>query len=58
MVERYRFRCQPAGSARADRAPNEPMTAQPHVGKSVYLKLDLETTQWGIVAPDFEGESR
>jgi hypothetical protein len=42
----------------ADRAPNEPMTAQPHVGKSVYLKLNLETRQWGIVAPDFEGESR
>jgi hypothetical protein len=42
----------------ADRAPNEPMTAQLHVGKGVYLKLDLETMQWGIVAPDFEGESR
>lgn len=42
----------------ADRAPGEPMTARPSVGKSVYLKLDTETMQWGIVLPDFEGESR
>lgn len=41
-----------------DRLPNEPMTAQPSVGKSVYLKLDTEHMQWGIVEPDFEGESR
>ena len=41
-----------------DRRPDEPMTAQPSVGKSVYLKLDTETVHWGIVAPDFEGESR
>lgn len=26
----------------ADRAPGEPMTARPSVGKSAYLKLDLE----------------
>lgn len=41
----------------ADRAPGEPMSAQPSVGKSVYLKLDPATMQWGIVQPDFEGES-
>lgn len=41
----------------ADRTPGEPMTAQPSVGKSVYLKLDPEAMQWGIVEPDFEGES-
>jgi len=41
----------------ADRAPGEPMTAQPSVGKSVYLKLDPTSMQWGIVEPDFEGES-
>ncbi|MDD3531395.1 MAG: hypothetical protein PHV99_02290 [Candidatus Pacebacteria bacterium] len=42
----------------ADRAPNEPMTAQPSVGKSAYLKLNPEAMQWGIVIPNFEGESR
>lgn len=42
----------------ADRAPGEPMTASPSVGKSVYLKLNPATMQWGIVEPDFEGESR
>jgi hypothetical protein len=42
----------------ADRAPGEPMTAQPSIGKSVYMKLDPATMQWGIVEPDFEGESR
>lgn len=41
----------------ADRAPGEPMIASPSVGKSVYLKLVPETMQWGIVEPDFEGES-
>jgi hypothetical protein len=41
----------------ADRAPGEPMSAAPSVGKSVYLKLDRATMQWGIVQPDFEGES-
>jgi hypothetical protein len=40
----------------ADRAPGEPMTAQPSQGKSVYLKLD-DSLRWGIVQPDFEGES-
>ncbi len=41
----------------ADRAPGEPMSAQPSVGKSVYLKLDPSSRQWGIVMLDFEGES-
>lgn len=41
----------------ADRAPTEPMTAEPSVGKSIYLKLDPETVRWGIVEPNFEGES-
>lgn len=41
----------------ADRANGEPMTAQPSLGKSVYLKLDSDM-RWGIVVPDFEGESR
>ena len=41
----------------ADRKTDEPMSAAPSVGKSVYLKLDKETMQWGIVEPDFEGES-
>ncbi len=42
----------------AERKPGEPMTARPSVGKSAYLKLDPATMQWGIVEPDFEGESR
>lgn len=42
----------------ADRAEGEPMTAQPSVGKSAYLKLDVGNMQWGIVEPNFEGESR
>jgi hypothetical protein len=42
----------------ADRAPGEPMTARPSKGKSVYLKLDPESMRWGIVEPNFEGESR
>lgn len=42
----------------ADRATGEPMTARPSVGKSVYLKIDPVTMQWGIVVPDFEGETR
>lgn len=41
----------------ADRAADEPMTAEPSVGKSAYLKLDPVSMQWGIVEPDFEGES-
>jgi hypothetical protein len=41
-----------------DRRPGEPMTAQPTVSKSVYLKLDAETVRWGLVVAGFEGESR
>lgn len=41
-----------------DRGQDEPMTASPSIGKSAYLKLNSETMQWGIVVPDFEGESR
>ena len=41
----------------ATRATDEPMTATPSVGKSVYLKIVPETMQWAIVVPDFEGES-
>jgi len=42
----------------ADRALGETMTTAPSVGKSVYLKLDPVSMMWGIVEPDFEGESR
>ncbi len=42
----------------ATRIPNEPMTAIPSVGKSVWIKLDPNTMQFGEVAQDFEGESR
>jgi hypothetical protein len=42
----------------ADRSPEDPMTTQPSIGKSVYLKLDPSLMKWGIVEPNFEGESR
>jgi hypothetical protein len=42
----------------ADRRPDEPKTADPSVNKSVYLKMNADTVRWGIVVPDFEGESR
>ncbi len=42
----------------ADRIAGEPMSARPSMGKSAYLKLDTQTMQWGIVEPNFEGESR
>jgi len=42
----------------ADRGPTEPMSTPPSIGKSVYLKIDPATMQWGVVAPNFEGESR
>ncbi len=41
----------------ADRAPGEPMTTQPSVGKSAYLKLNPVSMQWGVVEPDFAGEA-
>lgn len=42
----------------ADRAADESMSAQPSVAKSAYLKLDPANRIWGIVEPDFGGESR
>lgn len=42
----------------ADRKPDEPMTTEPSVGKSAYLKLDPTSMQWAVVEPNFEGESR
>ncbi len=42
----------------ADRAASEPMTTQPSLGKSAYLKLDTTSMMWAIVEPNFEGESR
>jgi hypothetical protein len=42
----------------AGRVQGEPMTAPPSQGKSVYLKLDPGSVRWGIVEPNFEGESR
>ncbi len=41
----------------ADRGYGESMTVPPSFGKSVYLKLDSDF-RWGIVEPNFEGESR
>ncbi len=41
----------------ADRAPGEPMTTRPSQGKSLYLKLDPSSLQFGEVAQDFEGEA-
>jgi len=42
----------------ADREVGQPMTASPTIGKSAYLKLDTTSMMWGIVEPNFEGESR
>lgn len=41
----------------ADRAPGDPMTARPSVGKSAYLKIVPDTMKWAVVEPNFEGES-
>lgn len=41
----------------ATRLPNEPMTANPSVGKSIWIKLDPATMQFGTVEQNFEGES-
>lgn len=38
----------------ADRGPGEPMTTQSSFGKSIYLKLDVESMRWKVI----EGESR
>jgi heat shock protein HslJ len=41
----------------ADRAPGEPFTAEPSVGKSIRLLLDPVTMRFGEVAQDFAGEA-
>jgi len=41
----------------ADRAPGEPMTAQPSVGKSIWIKLDPQSMQFGHVEQNFPGEA-
>jgi hypothetical protein len=42
----------------AVRLPGEPFTAEPSLGKSVWLKLDPTTMQFGEVEQNFEGETR
>lgn len=42
----------------ADRAPGEPFTTQPSVGKSLYAKYSADTNDFGEVVQNFEGESR
>jgi len=39
----------------ADHAPGESMSDAPSMGVSAYIKLDLETMQWGEVIQNFEG---
>lgn len=41
----------------ADRAPGEPFTTRPSFGKSIWLKLNPSTMQFGEVVQNFEGES-
>lgn len=41
----------------ADRKPGESFTTSPSVGKSIWLKLDVATLQFGEVAQNFEGEA-
>jgi hypothetical protein len=41
----------------ADRAPGEPMSAQPSVGKSMYILYNSESNDFGEVVQNFEGES-
>lgn len=41
----------------ADRKPGESFVERPSVGKSMWLKLDPKTMQFGEVAQDFEGEA-
>lgn len=42
----------------ADRKPGDSFVVAPSIGKSVWLKLDPNTMQFGEVAQNFEGESR
>jgi len=41
----------------AERNPGEPMTTPPSLGKSLWLKLDPKTMQFGIVEQNFPGEA-
>jgi len=41
----------------ADRAPTDPFTTPPSVGKSIWLLLDPQSMQFGEVAQNFEGEA-
>ncbi len=41
----------------ADRKPGESFATAPSVGKSIWLKLDPNTMQYGEVAQNFEGEA-
>ena len=41
----------------AERKPDEPMTARPSIGKSLYLKYNSDTNDFGEVLQNFEGES-
>jgi len=41
----------------ADRLPSDSMTDTPSVGKSIWLKLDPGSMQFGEVAQNFEGEA-
>lgn len=40
----------------ADRAPGESFTTRPSFGKSIWIKLDPATMQFGEVVQNFEGE--
>lgn len=41
----------------ADRAPGESFAVRPSIGKSIWLKFDPATMQFGEVVQDFEGEA-
>lgn len=41
----------------ADRAQDESFSVRPSMGKSMWLILDRDTMQWGIVEPNFSGEA-
>lgn len=41
----------------AERNPGEAMSEQPSVGKSIWLKLDLESMQFNEVVENFEGDT-
>lgn len=41
----------------AERRADDPMTAEPSVGKTMWLKLDSLSRQFGVVEHNFEGEA-